>query len=74
MISNVYKIHFNTHIVSVSVTEDGVYHMFKYNDIRCEMETFTCRSEAEEYVLIPFPNIEFLVTVNDDDEEDDTEF
>ena len=67
MIANTYTIQFNTHTVQVSVSDDGVYHMFKHNDIRCEMETFTNRSEAEEYVLIPFPNLEYLVRVVEDD-------
>lgn len=70
MIANTYTIQFNTHTVQISISDDGIYRMFKHNHIRCEMETFTDRSEAEEYVLIPFPNLEYLVRISEDNDDE----
>lgn len=61
-----FVIQFNTHSVSANI-EEGLYRLFKYTDTRCELETFTSREEAEEYIITPFPDLEFLVSVHDDE-------
>ena len=63
---NICTITFNTHGVTVSQDDNGTYHIFKYTDTRCEMESFEDREEAEEYVLYPFPAIEFSLVINED--------
>ena len=60
-------IQFNTHSVSVRQYEDGVFHTFKFNEQRCELETFTDREEVEEYILKPFPSVEYSLVIHEDD-------
>lgn len=71
MSTKICTIHFNTHIASVNVDDDGRYHVFKFNDNRCDMESFDNRDDAEEYILIPFPSVEYLVSVREDEEDDE---
>jgi hypothetical protein len=58
---------FNTHAVSVNQDDDGLIHVFKYTDTRCEMETFEDREDAEEYILYPFPSVEYSLVIHEED-------
>lgn len=58
---------FNTHAVSVRQNDDGLIHVFKYTDTRCEMETFENKEDATEYVLYPFPSVEYALVIHEDD-------
>jgi len=67
--ASVCTIQFNTHTVSVNIDDDGKYHVFKFTNTRCELESFENREDAEEYILYPFSSIEFSLTVEEDKED-----
>lgn len=66
--SSVCTIQFNTHSVSVTLDDNGTYHVFKYTSERCELESFEVREEAEEYILYPFPSVQYSLIIHDNDE------
>lgn len=60
--------HFNfpTHRVHVSRdTFTDLIHCFKYTDIRCDFDIFESNELAGEYILEPFANQSYIVTVRD---------
>lgn len=63
---NICTIQFNTHTVTVNQDEHGTYHVFKFTDRKCAIESFTVREEAEEYILYPFPSVEYSLVIHDD--------
>ena len=65
--TNLCTIHFNTHSISVNLDENGTYHVFKYSDNRCELESFQDREEAEEYILYPLPCVEYSLIIHEDE-------
>ena len=64
--NDICTITFNTHAVSVRQDDDGILHVFKCTDTRCEIESFKNREDAEEYVLYPFPSVEYSLVINDE--------
>lgn len=65
--TSVGTIQFNTHTVSVNFDDDGIYHVFKYSNDRCELESFDNREDAEEYILYPMPSIQYSLIINEDE-------
>ena len=64
--TSICTIQFNTHSVSVNLDDNGTYHVFKFAGHRCELESFEKREDAEEYILYPFPSVEYSLVIHDD--------
>lgn len=61
MYQSLYHVQFRTHGVSVTKTEDGRIHVFKYNDRCCDLDSFDTQDEAEEYILEPFSTLSYAI-------------
>lgn len=58
------EITFRTHSVVVESMEDKLY-CFKHNDKMCEMVVFSDYEEMIEWVLEPFPSLQFGLVLDD---------
>jgi len=67
-IHKIADIHFVTHHVQVSrdTITDRIY-LFKHTDTRCDYASFDQQSDAEDYILTPFPTLQYTVNVEGDD-------
>ena len=67
MIEKLALIRFVTHAVHITRdVEAGLVHCFKYNQTRCDMESFTDLDLASDYILEPLPTLTWAVTVEED--------
>jgi len=56
----------NGYTVHICVTEDGMIHLFKYNNRTCDFEVFDNQSDACEYILCALPDHYYSVTVTNE--------
>ena len=56
----------NGYTVHITVTEDGMIHLFKYNNRTCDFDVFDDQFEAGEYNLEPLADHYYSVTVTNE--------
>ena len=56
----------NGYTVHITVTEDGMIHLFKYNNRTCDFDVFENQTDAGEYILTALPDHYYSVTVTNE--------
>lgn len=66
MYERVAIIRFPSHSVQVSMDHDiGKIYCFKYTDQRCDIQSFLDQEAAGDYILEPFPEMVYKVSLED---------
>jgi hypothetical protein len=54
-----------THSVYITETDLGSILCFKYDDIRCDLESFRDRDLASDYIFEPFEDFNYYVHIEE---------
>lgn len=58
-------IRFKDHAVYIHIDDQGHIVCFKYDLIRCDIESFDDQDQASDYIFTPFQDLQYYIEVAD---------